>query len=208
MDDPQKSLTIKNYCFTLIYASKKRINMHPSLQQAKRLSRLMKGALLVIGLVLAGIAVYLVARTLIEPAWITADFKSRNRELAYGSMSGLQTAGLLALSLMQIVLLLGAVYALRRTFGTIASSEGININTALWIRRSGLAFAATSLAMVLSVPVGTAIGSWGQAPGQRFISISFDAPQLLAFLLAAVLIILGHVLALAADIAEDNRQIV
>jgi Protein of unknown function (DUF2975) len=182
--------------------------MHPSLQQAKRLSRLMKGALLVIGLVLAGIAVYLVARTLIEPAWITTDFKSRNGELAYGSMSGLQTAGLLALSLMQIVLLLGAVYALWRTFGTIASSEGININTALWIRRSGLAFAATSLAMVLSVPVGTAIGSWGQAPGQRFVSISFDAPQLLAFLLAAVLIILGHVLALAADIAEDNRQIV
>jgi hypothetical protein len=182
--------------------------MHPSLQQAKRLSRLMKGALLVIGLVLAGIAVYLIARTLIEPAWIAIDFKSRNGDLAYGLMTWPQTAGLLALSLMQIALLLGAVYALWRTFGTITSSEGININTALWIRRSGFAFAATSVAMVLSVPVGTAIGSWGQAPGQRFISVSFDAAQLLTFLLAAVLIIIGRVLALASDISDDNRQIV
>jgi hypothetical protein len=208
MGYPQNYLTTMNYCFTLINASKKRIDMHPSLQQAKRLSRLMKGALLAIGVVLAGMAVYLVARTLIDPAWIAADFKSSNGVLASGSMTGLQTAGLLVLSLIQIGLLLVAIYTLWQTFGTIASSEGISIDTALWIRRSGFAFAATSLAMVLSIPAGTAIGSWGQAPGQRFISVSFNAPQLLSFLLAAVLIIMGHVLALAADIADDNRHIV
>jgi hypothetical protein len=208
MDYPQNNLTTINYCFTLINASKKRMNMHPSLQKAKRLSRFMKGTLLAIGVVLAGIAVYLVARTLTEPAWIAAEFNSRNGILASNSMTGLQTAGLVALSLIQVGLLLVATYALWRTFGTIASSEGISIDTALWIRRSGFAFAATSLAMVLSIPLGTAIGSWGQAPGQRFISVSFNAPQLLSFLLAAVLIVIGHVLALAADISDDNRQIV
>jgi hypothetical protein len=182
--------------------------MRPSLQRARQLSRLMQRALLSIGLVLIGVSIFLAARTLMDPAWIASEFRTQNGVMASGTMTMGQTVGLLTLSMLQIGSLLAAFYALWRAFGTIAAGEGIVIDTALWIRRAGFAFAATSLIMVLSIPLGTAIGSWGQAPGQRFVSIAFNAQQLLTFLLAAVLIIIGHVLALAADISDDNRQIV
>jgi NADH:ubiquinone oxidoreductase subunit 6 (subunit J) len=116
--------------------------------------------------------------------------------------------GLLIVFLSQIALLLLALHALWHSFGSIASSEALSAGTAQWIRTSGFWFGATTLMMIASNPLNSLIASIGADEGRQFISISFESQHLLAFLLSAVLVVLGHVLALAADIADDNRQIV
>ena len=89
-----------------------------------------------------------------------------------------------------------------------AASGGLDAATARAVRTSGLWFGAAAMAMLLSTPLLSLVASIGQPEGQRFVLIGVETQHLLAVLLAAVLVTLGHVLVLAADIADDNRQIV
>jgi hypothetical protein len=98
-----------------------------------------------------------------------------------------------------------ALFSLWRAFGTIVRNEAINSQTAVWIRHAGIYFAATSLVMVLSHPIYTAIASLGGEAGQQFLSVEFATPELMTFLVSSILIVLGHVFLLAAEISDDNR---
>jgi Protein of unknown function (DUF2975) len=182
--------------------------MHPSFERAKQLSRRMQLALVATAVIVVCVAAYAAFWALVDLDWLGAVFREKYGAFGPVTLSMGQAIALVLLFLIQIGLFLIALHALWQAFGSIAKNEGISLETARWIRRAGLAFAATSIAMFLSCPLNSLIGSVGAGPGRRFVNVSFDSQQLLTFLLAAVLIILGHILALAADIADDNRQIV
>jgi hypothetical protein len=182
--------------------------MHSSFERAKQLSRRMQMALASIAVIVSSVAVYLAFWALTDLDWLGTVFREKYGAFGPVTLSTGQAFALVLLFLTQIGLFLVALYALWQAFGTLGASEALSLETALYIRHAGLAFAATSIAVFLSYPLGSLIGSIGAGPGRRFVNVSFDSQQLLTFLLAAVLIILGHVLALAADIADDNRLIV
>jgi hypothetical protein len=182
--------------------------MHPSFERAKLLSSRMQKALAAIAIVVVCIAAYAAFWALIDVDWLSTVFRDRYGAFGPVTLSVGQAVALVFLFLFQVGLFLTALYDLWRALGTIGGSEGISFQTALWIRRAGFAFAATSTAMFLSYPLNSLIGSIGAGPGRGFVNVSVDSQQLLTFLLAAVLIILGHILALAADISDDNRLIV
>jgi Protein of unknown function (DUF2975) len=119
-----------------------------------------------------------------------------------------QRIGLLLLLVLQIAVLFVALHALWKMFGLIASGEALSQATASWMRRAGLCFAASAALMIVLRPLHMLLATISAPPGQRMVSVGFGTPELLAFLLAAVLMVLGHVQMLAAEISDDNRQIV
>ncbi len=179
-----------------------------SLDRAKRLSRMMQHAILIIGGGISVLALWFAIKAAGDPVWVKSVFKDKYGALGAQTFSSGQVVGLITLFVVQIALLLVALHALWQAFGSIVKSEGITLGTAQWIRQAGFWFGMTTLALVFSHPLNSLIGSIGAEEGNRFVSIGFESQHLLTFLLSAVLLILGHVLALAADIADDNRQII
>ncbi len=182
--------------------------MHQSLIRAKQLSRHMQHALLLIGIIIIGITAWVVGHAISDPSWVNALLKSQYGNLGPDSLSLGRTLSLVFLFVIQIAVLLIALRALWHAFGAIAAGDGISLETAQWIRRSGFWFGVVTLIMILSHPLNSIIASIGAGDGHQFINISFESQHLLTFLLSSVLLVLGHVLVLAADIADDNRQIV
>jgi hypothetical protein len=182
--------------------------MHQSLIRAKQLSRHMQHALMLTGIIIIGITIWVAGYAISDPSWVNALLKSKYGNFGPDTLSLGQTLSLVSLFIVQIVLLLVALQALWRAFGAIALSDGISLETAQWLRRSGFWFGIATITMILSHPLNSIIASIGAGAGHQFINVSFESQYLLTFLLSAVLLVLGHVLVLAADIAEDNRQII
>ena len=101
-----------------------------------------------------------------------------------------------------------ALYALWRAFGEIAGRDHVDHVAALWMSRAGKAFLATSVLMILSRPALSAIISLDAPPGQRFLSLGIGTSELMALLVSAVLTLVARIMTVAAELAEDNRQIV
>jgi hypothetical protein len=181
--------------------------MTQPLEQAKRLSQLMRYAVLALGLIVGAAALGALVKSAMDSAFVPGLLQTRFGAFAPASVSGLQLILFTALLLLQTAPLLMALWFLWRVFGAIASSGGVDAATALLVRGTGLWFGAAALVMLVSTPLTSLIASIGALPGQRFLSVGFETQHLLAILLSAVLIMLGHVLALAADIAHDNRLI-
>ena len=181
--------------------------MHPSLERAIRLSQLMQYALLALGAVIAASALFVIVKSAFDRPWLEAIIAARYDMLGAAQISAWQLVLLGLVFLAQIALTLLALRALWKAFGSIAG-EGICPNTALWIRKSGMLFAFLTLANVLSHPLNSFFVSINALPGHRLLSVAFGSEEILSFLMAAVLIVLGHVLMLAADIDEDHRQII
>ncbi len=182
--------------------------MHPSMERARRLSHYMQWFLVLIGALVIAATVYISVLALSEPGWIENIFAEKYAGGREVSLSGNQALFLIILTLAQVTIFCVALFALWRAFGTIARNEAINRETALWIRCSGIGFAATAVLMLLSHPLNSIIGSLGAAPGQKFLSVQIGTPELMTFLVSSVLIVFGHVIMLAAEISDDNNLIV
>jgi hypothetical protein len=178
------------------------------LERAKNLSRLMRHAVLALGLIVSAVALGALFNCLMDPAFLPGLLKARFDAFAPASISAPQLILFAALLVLQTAPLLMALLFLWRVFGAIATGGGVDRSTALLVRGTGLWFGAAALLMLVSTPLMSLISSIGALPGRQFLSVEFETQHLLAVLLSAVLITLGHVLALAADIADDNRLIV
>ena len=108
----------------------------------------------------------------------------------------------------QVLLFVWSAYAGWVGFGHVAETSSIDSEAAIWIRRSGLGLALTSLAMLLAHPLLSAIVSLYQPEGQRFITISFGTPELMTLLVSLVMFAFAHLMKLAADIERDNKLII
>jgi hypothetical protein len=122
--------------------------------------------------------------------------------------SPLQAALLLIVAAIQFSLVAGALQSLRRTFMIIAAAVSLPPLAATHARRSGLAFLAAGIAMILAHPLNALIMSINAPPGSRFIALSASTGEMLALVASGALIVFAHVMAVAADIDAENREFV
>lgn len=179
-----------------------------NLEKARALSARMRQAVVVLAALVTLATVWFVAKAATDGAWLAQLLYSRFGSFTPQTISGLQSGLFILAALLQSGSVLAGLMALANAFGQISATGGIDVNSAARVRRAGIAFGIAAIILILSTPVNALIASIGQPEGQRFLSIGVETQHLLALLLSAVLITLGHVLALAADIADDNRQIV
>ncbi len=182
--------------------------MTDAVERAKSMSRLLQRAVLALGVIVAAVSLWAAVFAVLDPAFLPAALKTKFGAFAPPSVSGLQVFLFDLFVALQTIPLLLALVSLGRVFAEISRTGGVNQTTALHVRSAGIRFAFTALILVLASPLMSLIASIGAQPGQRFLSVGFETQHLLAVLLSAVLITLGHVLSLAAEIADDNRQIV
>ena len=182
--------------------------MTDNLDKARSLSAKMRQAVIAMAAIVALITLWFVFKAATDGPWLAQTLYSRFGNFAPFTVSGLQSILFILIGIMQSAAILTGLLFLATVFGQISSTGGVDYNTAICVRRAGIAFGIAAIILVLSTPLDALIASIGQPEGRRFLSIGFETQHLLALLLSAVLITLGHVLALAADIAEDNRQIV
>jgi len=115
---------------------------------------------------------------------------------------------LLIVFLLQAGLVASALWALIKAFDAIASGEAIPSAAGRWTRRAGLAFLAAAVAMIIAHPLNSLIASLGAAPGHGFIVVAFSTGELLALVVSGVLVVFGHLIAVAAAVDAENREIV
>jgi hypothetical protein len=186
----------------------KEVKMQTALDRAKRLSAVMRAALVIILIAIMCLAIYL-STTMFTQADSLSNWLAAQAGLTERFVIGTgQRTAFLALVLVQIAVLMGALNALRLMFGSIVADEALSQATARHMRTAGLYFAASAVFNFASHPLYSLLATLNAPPGQRMISIGVGTAELLSFLLAAVLIVLGHIQLLAAEISDDNRQIV
>ena len=182
--------------------------MTDKLEKARTLGRTMRNAMAALGIIVAAITLWYVLKAATDGDWLARMLYQQFGNFAPFSVSPLQTMMFIVSNLLQTGAILVALALLARVFGQVSATGGVDFGTAICVRRAGIWFGIAALLLVLSTPITSLIASIGQPEGRRFLSIGLETQHLLALLLSIVLITLGHVLALAADIAEDNRQIV
>lgn len=182
--------------------------MRKTFERARLLSRRMGRAVAIALVLLVAVSAGVVVLALVDPLWLSAQMTRAYAPPSAFAASPLH-AGLFALVFAAQAGLAGrALWALGRAFDAIAENDALTAAAGLWTRRAGLAFLASGIAMVLAHPLNSAIMSIGAPPGGRFVSVAFSTGELLALVVSGVLLVFGHVIAVAAAIDEENRGFV
>lgn len=177
-------------------------------ERARRLSSIMSVVTSLGSLAVAAAWLGLAAIAISDGEWFR-DIVSR--QIGEGlpiAMTPAASAVVLALTSFQFLILLTALYCLWRMFNAFASEEPLSMHSAVWMRRAGGAFLVSALSgLVVRAGVIAAL-TIGNPPGQRMIGIALGSPDLLVVLMAGVLLMVGHILATAVEIQDDNRAFV
>jgi hypothetical protein len=177
-------------------------------EKARRLSRIMSAVTGLCGLAVAAAGLGFAAIAAFDPEWFG---QIVSRQIAEGlpiALTPAASAVVAALTSLQLAILLAALYCLWRMFNALASDEPLSARSAVWMRRAGGGFLFSAVSgLVIRTGVIAAL-TLGNPPGQRMIAISLGSSELLAVLMAGVLLMVGHILATAAEIQDDNRAFV
>ncbi|PRX03700.1 UNVERIFIED_ORG: Protein of unknown function (DUF2975) [Martelella mediterranea] len=76
------------------------------------------------------------------------------------------------------------------------------------LRRAGLIALAGAVASLFLTPVATLLATLANPPGSRTLSVGLGSDQLMLFLLAGLLFVMGHVMVLATSMNEDYERFV
>ena len=118
------------------------------------------------------------------------------------------TALALAASTAYVALLAIALWSIARLFTQFSLGAIFVPETGVHLRRAGLYLLAfATLAPVFRAAIGVIV-TMANPPGERALSISFGSQEIVLGLIAALLVMLGHIMAEASDIADDNSRIV
>ncbi|MEQ9814765.1 MAG: hypothetical protein RLO50_18455 [Azospirillaceae bacterium] len=174
----------------------------------RRLSRRMRQAVILVGLLIAlGIAGFL-SLAIVDPATFEAGVA---RGLAAGvplAPTPWAIAVTVLLMAVQAGVLLTALWCTSRMFGALTEAEPLSETAARWMTRASLAFLATAVTPVVLHPLTVLALTMANPPGQRALSISLGSADLLALLVAGIMFMTGRVLAVAAEIRADQRAFV
>jgi hypothetical protein len=105
-------------------------------------------------------------------------------------------------------LLCWALWTARGLFARFARGETLETQTGRDLRTIGGLIALYGLTTPLAGALITLAATMANPPGQRMVGVSLGTNELILGLLGALILVLGHVMAEAARIADDNRQIV
>ncbi|HHZ07998.1 MAG TPA: hypothetical protein GX405_04370 [Rhizobiales bacterium] len=143
-----------------------------------------------------------------DPGW-TGQFILDRLGLPKSARLSEPTVRLLAVAFaLQAALMLWGLHVLRRAFHEIALNDIVGARSARLMRLSGTVFLLNAAAMVLAPPLVSLLISIDLPAGQRFLAISFSTAELLALVVSGTLIVFGHLLAVAAEVDDDNRHII
>jgi hypothetical protein len=177
-------------------------------ERARMLSRRMEVLISALMGAVVLLALYCLWLGWTEPEWV-GEFAIRQFQPAETvNLSGSTMILLMVIVMLQTASILWALQALRRAFREIALHDAISIEAARWMRQSGVAFLVTAITMLLSKPLVSLILSLDMPAGHRFLAVTIGTPELLAAMVSGILIVFGHLIAVAAEIEDDNRQFV
>ena len=179
--------------------------------QTERLARLQRlcawlshAAKIVALLLLAANAVlWLVPEFAAETARSQASIGSKPITLTFGVR-----AAALVVSFAYVGLMAAALWTVAGLFAAFAQGAIFVSETGTRLRRIGvLLLLYAALSPLFRAVIGVIV-TLGNESGQRVLAIGISSQDVIVALIAALLIVLGHVMAEAALIADDNRQIV
>lgn len=172
-----------------------------------RTSRRLALAFKAVALALALLAAALVAGAAVRPG-LVAGLAEGQYFPGASIATGYQLWALVAMAVTGLGLAIGGLVALGRMFDAFAGADPLTGRAAAQMRRAGQWFlAATAFSILIQAPA-SAIASWTNAPGERFVAIALSSDQAIGLLAAAALIALARIQALAAEVRADQRQIV
>jgi len=182
--------------------------MNDARERARALSRKMCTLIYALmGVVLLFVA-YGLWVTWSDPDW-TGLFIIDKLALPTSAQISVSTVRLLAVVfLLQAGLVLWALQVLQRAFHEISLHDIISTESARLMRLAGIVFLVNATAMVLAPPVVSLIVSIDMPADHRFLAISFSTAELLAVIVSGTLIVFGHLLAVAAEVDDENRHFV
>ena len=115
---------------------------------------------------------------------------------------------MLLVSTLHVGLLAAAMWEMARLFSGFSKHAILVPDTGKHLRRTGALLFLFAVLSPVARTVGALAVTLANPPGQRLFSVSLDSQDMVLALIAVLLLMLGHVMAEAAQIAEDNRQIV
>ena len=179
---------------------------------SERLSRLMRmsswlahaSKIAAVIFLLVNAAMWLVPGFAIDAAYSQANLAAPMKI----TMTTEATVLALVVSTAYVGLLAVALWSIARLFDEFSKGAIFVPETGAHLRRAGLyllAFAA--LAPVFRAVIGLIV-TMANPPGERALSVGLSSHEIVLGLIAALLVMLGHIMAEASDIADDNSRIV
>lgn len=172
------------------------------LRRIKTVSRILKTV------AFAAVAVftvlYILAFTLSEG--ITAVVHAVAGRGAPASLGGGDIAVLFIIGAVPFGLFLAAISSAGQLFRVFEQGRILDPLAGTLVSRIGLFVVASEFASILAEPVATAYMTAQSGVGTGTFTLS--STNLAAFMLGAIIIVIGWVIAEAAEVAEDNRQII
>lgn len=182
--------------------------MSTDFDRMRQLSRRMRIAVGAGGLALTAGAIAFLASPLLAPQ----TFSELARSAVGGSEAYVFTpsaiAILVALFAIQLGVLLYAVWCIWRMLGELSGNEPLSREAAGWMYRGSFGFLATAALSFIATPIATVALTISNPPGERALAFSLGSTDLLALLIAAMMFMTSRILAVAAEIRDDQRAIV
>ncbi|MEQ1868202.1 MAG: hypothetical protein HOP13_17705 [Alphaproteobacteria bacterium] len=185
--------------------------MNVDTRQSGKLVRLLRASALLshaakiaaLALLVANAAMWLVPEFAAEAVRSQAAIGKSPVTLTFGAR-----AAALVVSTAYVGLMALALWTVASLFASFAAGAIFVPATGTRLRRLGvLLLLFATLSPVFRAIVGVIV-TLGNEGGQRILAFSISSQDIIVALVAALLIALGHIMAEAARIADDNRQIV
>ncbi len=115
---------------------------------------------------------------------------------------------LFAVGAVPVALLVAALLSARRFFACYVSGELFPANSSIELVRIGKLFLVLAILGPVIRMLAILVVTWTNPPGQKQLVLSVATNDGLLIILSAVLLMVGHILAEANRLSEDNRQII
>lgn len=115
---------------------------------------------------------------------------------------------LFAVGAVPVGLLVVALFSARRFFACYSSGELFPPNSSIELVRIGKLFLALAILGPVIRMLAVLVVTWTNPPGQKQLLLSLSTNDGLLIILSAVLLMVGHILAEANRLSEDNSQII
>lgn len=123
-------------------------------------------------------------------------------------VTDLQIFLLATIAAVQLMLTIIALWWLAQMFDSVARDEPLSLDAASHMRRSSRWFLAATLYAMLAQILSSLVVSMNQPEGARFIALGLSSGHASGVLASFVLYAVASIQELAAQVRDDNRQIV
>ena len=114
----------------------------------------------------------------------------------------------MAVSLLQVAVLLFALWQMSRLFANFAAGRIIARQSAQRLFRTGQGLVAASVFSILAQPLRTMLLSWNLGPGQRQLSVGLSSSDVAFLMAGGLLVLVGYAMREAVALRDENRSFV